>query len=87
MERVAADQVEILAGDTVTRGYILQGKEMFARAFHQYVAIRSRNPTLLKEIESLRRDRYLSFQVWGEKEFEPIAAAFDKLLADAGIAV
>lgn len=87
MKAVREDAFEILKGDTVTRNYFLQGKEMFARAFHQYVATKTRDPHLLAELEHVRGDRFLSFQFWPDDEFAPIERAFDELFRERGIAV
>lgn len=85
MQAVRNDEFKLLEGDSQTRNYFLQGREMFARAFHQYIAIRSENPLLLAEIRYLQNDSLLSFQVWQDAEFAPIAARFDRLFAERGL--
>lgn len=74
------DKVEILKGDTVTRNQLLQGRELFARAFEQYVAKQSGNATLRDAVDSVRNDSLLGFQYWPDAEFRPIAAAMAKIL-------
>lgn len=79
MRAVANDEMEILKGDTQTRNYFLNGREMFARAFHQHVAQVTKNPELMAEIRHLQNDDYLSFQVWQDDEFAPISEALREL--------
>jgi len=86
MEALRNDAFEVVKGDPVTRNYFLQGKEMFARAFHQYVALKSGDPDLMRELEHVRADKFLSFQFWQEDEFGPIAEAFDELFRERGLA-
>jgi hypothetical protein len=86
MKAVRNDEIEILAGDIQTRNYMLQGREMFARAFHQYVTVRSGNPILRQHMDNTRNNDFLGFQYWQDDEFEPIAALFDRLFAERGLA-
>lgn len=66
--------------------YYLQGRELFARSYAQYVAVKSRNRVLLDQV-SLRRagveGRFYRVQ-WAESDFQVIAEAFDEILEALG---
>jgi SPP1 gp7 family putative phage head morphogenesis protein len=67
--------------------YVLGTDEQWARSYAQYVAVRSGDPTLLAQLNTVR-DRhngqvYYATQ-WADDDFEPIAAAFDTLFAQLG---
>lgn len=67
--------------------YALEGRETFARAYSQYVAIRSGDPVMLKALrdqQARERGRTLK-TVWDDKDFEPIATAIDGILEGAGL--
>jgi hypothetical protein len=86
MQAVLKDEWHpILAGDIQTRNYLLQGREMFARAFTQYITRRSGDSELTAQLESKQRDEVLGCEVWQDDEFEPIMLAFDELFDKAGI--
>jgi hypothetical protein len=67
--------------------YLARRSEQFARAYAQYVAKRSGNKLLLKQLEDMRKLRdargYLPMQ-WEDDDFEPIAKAIEALLAKLG---
>lgn len=58
--------------------YFISGEEKWARAYAQYVAIKSKNPKLLKGLRQ-RQSGMLPMQ-WSDKEFEPIYNAIDEAL-------
>jgi SPP1 gp7 family putative phage head morphogenesis protein len=69
--------------------YLLSDKELFARSYAQYIAVRSGDKAMLRE---LRRDQkrvdmdkgiYFSNQ-WQDDEFEVIAKAFDEAFRQLG---
>jgi hypothetical protein len=66
--------------DEVT--YLLQWDEVWARAYAQYIAVRSGDATLRAQLDAGRDRRvhgiYFHRQ-WDEADFEPIAAAIDEL--------
>lgn len=67
--------------------YLIRPKEIFARSYAQYIATRSGDRTMLRELDSLRKPksgRINYQQQWSNKDFEPIAAAYDELLAAEG---
>lgn len=57
---------------------------MFARAYSQYIAVKSNNPQMIKELKAAQKSDYSSFTVWQDEEFKPIAAEFDKLFNSKG---
>jgi hypothetical protein len=62
--------------------YLLRWDELWARAYAQYVAVRSGDAVLRAQLEAARDRRvhgiYFHRQ-WDEADFEPIAAAIDEL--------
>lgn len=67
--------------------YLLQPRELFARAYAQYIAVRNADVTLLIELDVIRRD-LLASQVyhdqWTDDDFAPIGEALDGLLRRLG---
>jgi len=80
VQKIKNDEVEILKGDPRTTAQLLQARELFARAFEQYVAMRGGNERLRENLRKLQGDRLLSFQQWQDDEFKPIAAEMDKIV-------
>lgn len=64
--------------------YFLRGDEIWARAYAQWVAKRSGDPEMIGALEQARMG-VLGFRQWGDDEFEPIAAAIDKILGSEGL--
>jgi hypothetical protein len=66
----------------------MQYREYFARSYAQYIAINSRDPTLIADINSaIAAQRYniVSYpEQWDDDDFEPIGVAFDRLMNDLG---
>jgi hypothetical protein len=60
--------------------------EIFARAYAQYIAIRSGNKRLMRAIEIQQEHRRLGAAptVWEWDEFEPVAEAFDEIFREGG---
>jgi hypothetical protein len=85
VKSIQNDKVEVLKGDAQMKAGLLQGRELFARAFEQYVAQKSNDPALMKNLDSIRNDEYLKFQRWPDDEFAPISAELDKIFADKGM--
>lgn len=68
---------------------LLSGKELFARSYAQWIAVRSQHPVGLEELQRLLArpttdptQPYL--RQWSEADFAPIARAFDRLFALLG---
>lgn len=61
--------------------YVLRVREIWARAYTQYIALRSGNATLLQQIQNVLDGKtgYWIDSQWTEEDFKPIAAAIDKL--------
>lgn len=72
--------------DRRKRSYLLNGSEMFARSYSQYIAWRSGDERMREQLDRiLQSDRAASrLTQWGHGEFAPIAAAFDELFLAAG---
>jgi SPP1 gp7 family putative phage head morphogenesis protein len=62
------------------RDYYVSPEEMFARAYSQYIAVKSKDPTLLAEIESVRTHPVAFFTQWTDQAFGPIESALDAIL-------
>lgn len=74
------DEVTLMKGDTFGRATMRQGREVFARAFEQYVATRGGDADLEAEWRRTRDDDLLGFQYWSDEEFRPLARAMDDFL-------
>jgi len=67
------------------KSYLLSKKEVFARAYSQWIAVRSKDPVMLSELRSLQKGNENGFtSQWSDKDFEPIALEFDKLFKTRG---
>jgi hypothetical protein len=68
--------------------YLDRPVEKFARAYSQYIVVRSKHPTLMAELrvqqERGKKGRITYPKHWEDAEFEPIAAEFDKAFAELG---
>lgn len=62
--------------------YLLDPREMFARAYAQYIAVKSGNKELLKQLKDLQASTF-SVQ-WTDDDFEPILTALDQLFTAKG---
>jgi hypothetical protein len=67
--------------------HLLRPEELFARAYAQYIAVRSGQPELLTQLRQ-ERGALLSGRVyhtqWEEQDFDAIRDAFDRTLAEKG---
>jgi hypothetical protein len=67
--------------------YLTQPWEAFARAYSQWVALRSGDQQMLAEVKKHAPSSGNPFPAqWGEEEFKPIAAEFDRLFREHGLA-
>jgi SPP1 gp7 family putative phage head morphogenesis protein len=68
--------------------YAIDDKETFARAYSQYIAVRSKDSAMLSELQVLRSNAvHTSAGVhlqWEDADFVPIAEAFDRLFRALG---
>ena len=62
--------------------YIRGEKEIFARAYAQFIAVESGDPILLAQLKKLQDDSFPT--QWSDKDFEPIAEEFRKLFRERG---
>lgn len=63
--------------------YLLKPRELFARAYAQYVAITSADPELLRLVGAKRSvpgGELWYPEQWGDEEFEPVAEAIEAIL-------
>jgi hypothetical protein len=67
-------------------GYLLTPYEIWARAYSQYIAVRSGDPEMLDQVSRLRtRSGGLYYPTqWDDADFEPIARAIDELMIQLG---
>lgn len=72
--------------DPLDLEYLLSPTELWARSYSQYIATRSGNAVLIEQLAKLRgiTDPVFSLGQWTDEEFEPIAAAIDKLFEALG---
>jgi hypothetical protein len=62
--------------------YLLKPTEIWARAYSQYIAIRSADPLLITQLDHLRAqltNKYYPYQ-WEDDDFAPIAKTIDRLM-------
>lgn len=64
--------------------YLNSPEECFARAYAQYIALRSDDPAMRAELDAGRKSDPLWAQQWADDDFEPIAREFDSLFAKLG---
>jgi hypothetical protein len=67
-------------------GYLLRQKELWARSYAQYIATRSNDPVLREQLDAIRNNpkNPYRFQQWSDEDFEPIAAAIDRMFKALG---
>ena len=66
--------------------YYLQGRELFARSYAQYLADKSKNRVLLRQVRQRRESvegRFYHVQ-WAEGDFRAVAQALDQILEGYG---
>ena len=92
LARLADPYTKTDNGAPISKGmvdYLRSGRETWARAYAQYVATRSQDETMIKELRhNMDVDRraqgaYMPRQ-WEPRDFEPIAAAIDKVFKARG---
>lgn len=67
--------------------YLLDGRELWGRAYAQYIALRSDDALMLAEIAAYRSSENLwtALRQWDMTEFEPIADVIDEIFRSKGI--
>ena len=66
--------------------YLLLRRELFARAYAQYIVTKSQSPQLLRQLDAIRynpKDPF-RFRQWEASDFQPIFAEFDQLFRKWG---
>lgn len=66
------------------RNYLLTPHELFARAYSQWVAIRSQDPKLMSGLEAFRNLKTSVPYQWADADFSPVADAFDAAFKTIG---
>lgn len=67
-------------------GYLLEPREIWARAYAQYVAIKSGNVAMLGQIETRLRSKGLqSLENWRDDDFAAILSSVDEVLRTHGV--
>ncbi len=65
--------------------YAIEDREAFARAYAQWIAVRSGSAAMRGELDLILGGRAGSpLQYWGHDDFLPVAAAFDRLFTSWG---
>jgi Phage Mu protein F like protein len=66
--------------------YLLTSHELWARAYAQYIALRSGNQTMRQQIAAMRADANFATarRQWSDEEFMPIAEAIDRMFIGLG---
>lgn len=58
--------------------YLQNPREQFARAYTQYIAVKSQDPTALKQLDTMRNNPRNPYPTqWSDEDFQPIQAQFD----------
>ena len=65
-------------------GYLMQGHELFARAYTQYIAHKSGHPALTAALAEEAPTHVGKMSQWSKESFAPIAARFDEMFAKKG---
>lgn len=65
------------------RGYFLETREIWARAYAQYIAVRSGDKLLLGQLDKIRSSRQ-PWRQWSDEDFKPIAEAIDEIFRTKG---
>jgi hypothetical protein len=70
--------------DRDTMRYLREPEELFARAYAQYVAVRSGDERMLKGVKDYQDGAKAGHppMAWEDKDFQPIAAAFDSMFGE-----
>lgn len=68
--------------DPAYTAYLRQENEIWARAYAQYIAAKSKNLTMLEELK--REQAYYYPVAWADDDFEPVVTAIDQLFETLG---
>lgn len=82
---VIENALEALRGIDGYVSYLMRPREAVARAYAQWIAWRSASMPMLDEVDAmLKQQQPAHLDAWPHDDFLPIAAAFDRLMADQG---
>jgi len=62
--------------------YVLSERELWARAYAQYIALRSKDQELARQLQKIRLSE--AGRHWDDADFAPVAAAIDNLFGALG---
>lgn len=85
IQGIKTGEFKLLQGDPKTTDYMLDRKEIWARAFDQYISTKSGNMDMLHRFKQTQNDPLMRFEYWQDAEFAPIAAEIDKVLSKANL--
>lgn len=60
--------------------YLARDEEIMARAYSQYIALKSNDALLMRQLRAEQRDAFGDSMYWTDSDFRPIFQAFDELL-------
>ena len=64
--------------------YLLDVKELWARSYAQYIAIKSGNKAMLSQLKTQQNDILYGERQWSKADFKPIMDEIDKLFKAKG---
>jgi len=64
--------------------YLLSDEELWARSYAQYIALKTDDPVLRKQLEEMLKNKIEGDSQWSDADFEPIAKEIDKLFTKIG---
>ncbi|NUN68843.1 MAG: hypothetical protein HUU02_03935 [Bacteroidetes bacterium] len=64
--------------------YLLSEEELWARSYAQYIAVKTKDPTLRNQLEQMRSDPIEGDSQWSDEEFAVIETEIDKLFTKLG---
>lgn len=70
--------------DNDYQSYYLRDREIFARAYAQYIATKSGDALLMKQLKESQNDKISKYMQWPDSEFRDILKAMDDLLEGNG---
>lgn len=70
--------------DTSHVNYLRRDVEIWARAYAQYIATKTKNKALLEQIVLMRSDPVYGARQWEAEDFKPIAEVIDKMFEGLG---
>lgn len=76
--------IEYYSDSPAFQSYYLRDREIFARAYAQYIATKSGDAVLLKQLKESQENSYSKYMQWPDEEFRDILKAMDDLMEENG---